>query len=99
MDTWEREETEWFLSLIEEGKMVHDVKPSFTMKEILPMISNQKLYFALFTRTFAGVQFTKTTNFSCKPMQHFHGQIPLLKNELERWDMGKFTVLFVAEGH
>lgn len=98
MDTWEREETEWFLSLIEEGKMVHDVKPSFTMKEILPMISNQKLYFALFTRTFAGVQFTKTTNFSCKPMQHFHGQIPLLKNELERWDMGKFTVLFVAEG-
>lgn len=98
MDAWEREETDWFLSLIEEGKMVHDVKPAFTMKEILAMIPQQKLYFALFTRTFAGVQFKKTTNFSCKPMQHFHGQIPLLKSELERWDMAKFTVLFVAEG-
>lgn len=98
MDAWEREESEWFVSLIEEGKMVHDVKPSFTMKEILAMLSQQKVYFALFTRTFSGVQFKKTTNFSCKPMQHFHGQIPLLKNELERWQLGKFTVLFIADG-
>lgn len=98
MDAWEREESEWFVSLIEEGKMVHDVKPSFSMKEILTMLPQQKLYFALFTRTFAGMQFKKVTNFSCKPMQHFHGQIPLLKTELERWQMGKFTVLFVADG-
>lgn len=98
MDAWEGEEAEWFLSLIEEGKMVHDVKPAFTMKEIIALLPQQKLYFALFSRTFAGVQFSKTTNFSCKPMQHFHGQIPLLKNEMERWDLGKYTVLFVAEG-
>ena len=31
-------------------------------------------------------------------MQHFHGQIPLLKSELERWQLGKFTVLFIADG-
>jgi len=98
MDAWEREESEWFMSLIEDGKMVHDVKPSFSMKEILVMLPQQKLYFALFTRTFAGIQFKKVTNFSCKPMQHFHAQIPLLKSELERWQMGKFTVLFVADG-
>ena len=97
-DAWEREEQEWFLSLIEEGKMVHDVKPSFTFKEILSMLKQQKIYFALFTRTFAGVQISKTVNFSCKPMQQFHGQIALLQNEVERWMHEKYTVIFMANG-
>ena len=96
MDAWEREEQEWFLSLLEEGKMVHDVKPSFSFKEILSMLKQQKIYFALFTRTFSGIQISKTVNFSCKPMQQFHGQIALLQNEIERWKHEKFTVLFMA---
>lgn len=96
MDAWEREEEEWFLSLIEEGKIVHDVKPAFSLKEILAMISQQKLFFSLFSRTFSGVTFKKTTNFSCKPMQQFHGQMALLQNEIERWQMGKFTILIIA---
>ncbi|RKQ14736.1 transcription-repair coupling factor [Ureibacillus endophyticus] len=98
MDAWEKEEEEWFISLIEEGKMVHDVKASFSFKEVLSMIDQQKLYFALFARTFSGITFNKTTNFSCKPMQQFHGQISLLQNEIERWNQEKFTVLFVADG-
>ena len=98
MEAWEREEQEWFLSLIEEGKMLHDVKPSYALKEVLAMTKQQKLFFALFARTFAGVRFQKTTNFSCKPMQQFHGQIALLQNELERWQLEKFTVLFTAYG-
>ncbi|MGX9132865.1 transcription-repair coupling factor [Rummeliibacillus sp. JY-2-4R] len=97
MDAWEKEESEWFLSLIEEGKMVHAVKPSYSLKEIMAMIHLPAIYFALFARTFAGIRFTKTTSFSCKPMQHFHGQMPLLKSEVERWEQGKFTVLFVTE--
>ncbi|WP_146550912.1 MULTISPECIES: transcription-repair coupling factor [Rummeliibacillus] len=97
MEAWEKEEKEWFLSLIEEGKMVHAVKPSFSLKEIIAMIHQPSIYFALFARTFSGLRFKKTTSFSCKPMQHFHGQMPLLKNEVERWQFGKFTVLFVTE--
>ncbi|MEO4055551.1 transcription-repair coupling factor [Solibacillus sp. CAU 1738] len=98
MDAWEREETEWFLSLIEEGQMLHEVKPSFKFKEVLAMIRQNKIYFALFSRTFANIRFSKTTNFSCKPMQQFHGQIALLQSELERWGHEKFTVLFTADG-
>lgn len=96
MEAWEREEQEWFVSLIEAGKMLHDVKPSYSWKEILAMIPQQKLFFALFTRTFAHIKFNKTTNFSCKPMQQFQGQIALIQNELERWKNEKFTVLFAA---
>lgn len=98
METWEREEEEWFLSLIEEGKMLHDVKPSFSFKEITAMLRQQKIYLALFSRTFAGIRFAKTMNISCKPMQQFHGQIALLQNEVARWEKEKFTVLFAANG-
>ena len=98
MDSWEREESEWFISLIEEGKMVHDIKPSFNLKEILAMIKQQKLYLALFTRSFAGVRFKNTINFSCKPMQQFHGQINLLQAEINRWKAEKYTVVFTANG-
>ena len=98
MEAWEREEQEWFVSLIEAGKMLHNVKPSFSYKEVLAMIPQQKLFLALFTRTFAHVKFDKTTNFSCKPMQQFQGQIALVQGELERWKNEKYTVVFTADG-
>nr|WP_106782163.1 transcription-repair coupling factor [Lysinibacillus timonensis] len=99
MDAWEKEEEEWFIALLEEGKIVHDVKPSFSFKEIIAMITQPKLYFALFTRTFSGIKISKTINFSCKPMQQFHGQMPLLQTEVERWNNEKFTVLFIGQGN
>ena len=98
MDTWEREEQEWFISLIEEGKMLHDVKLSYTFKEILLHVKQSKVFFALFARTFPNMRFTKTSNISCKPMQQFHGQIALLQNEVERWKYEKYTVIFAANG-
>lgn len=97
-DAWEKEEEEWFISLIEEGKMVHDVNPSLPFNEILANLKQQKIYFALFTRTFGKIRFDQTTSFSCKPMQQFHGQIGLLQNEIERWKSDQFTVLFLANG-
>ena len=98
MDTWEREEQEWFISLIEEGKMLHDVKISYSFKEVITNVKQPKVYLALFARTFPNIRFTKTTSISCKPMQQFHGQIALLQNEVERWKHEKYTVLFTANG-
>ncbi|MEK4484042.1 transcription-repair coupling factor [Psychrobacillus sp. FSL H8-0484] len=97
-ETLEREENDWFLSLLEEGKTVHNVKPSFNLKEILQMLPNEKLYFSLFSRTFSGITIKKNMSISCKPMQNFHGQIHLLKNEVERFLQGRFRVLILADG-
>ena len=98
MDAWEREEQEWFISLIEEGKMVHDVKVSFTFKEVMHRLRQTVVHFALFARQFQGMTFQKIENFVCKPMQQFQGQIPLFKQEVERWRAEGFTVLFLADG-
>lgn len=97
-DSLEREEKDWYVSMLEEGKTVHDVKLSYTMKEILGMLEQRKIYFSLFARTFSGFTFKKNVSFSCKPMQHFHGQMNVLKNEMERWTSGKFYIFILAEG-
>lgn len=96
-EAWDKEEKDWLLELIEVGKIVHTVKPSYNFKEIISNISQQKLFFTLFARSFPSIKFTKTHSFSCKPMQHFHGQMDVLKSEIERWKSGKFTVLFLTE--
>lgn len=97
MEAWDKEEKEWTLELIGEGKLVHSVKPSFTFKEIISNVNQKKLFFSLFARNFKGLKFTDIVNFSCKPMQHFHSQMALLKVEIERWKIEKFTVLFITE--
>lgn len=97
-DSLEREEKDWYVSLLEEGKTVHGIKLSFNFKEILGMLNQRKVYFSLFTRTFSGIPLKKTVAFSCKPMQHYHGQMSILKNEMERFDAGKFFVFILAEG-
>lgn len=98
IDSWRHEEDEWYMALIEDGKMVHDVKTSRTLHEMLADIKLPIIHLSLFARTFSGVTLQKTTNFACKPMQQFHGQMALLHAEIERWQAGKFTVLFVASG-
>ena len=97
MDAWEKEEKDWMLEMIEIGKMVHSVKPSFSFQEILANIPQQKVFFTLFTRGFTGIKFTETYSFSCKPMQHFHGQIDLLQSEINRWQASNFTVIFMTD--
>ncbi|WOV87627.1 transcription-repair coupling factor [Sporosarcina oncorhynchi] len=96
--TLEHEEKEWFLTLLEEGKIVHDAKISFSFDEMHKMLEQRKAYLALFVRTVPGIVLKKTVAFSCKPMQEFHGQMNLLANEMERWKQGKFNVFIVADG-
>lgn len=97
-ETLEKEENDWYLSLLEEGKTVHSVKPSYHLKEIIQMLSNYKVYLSLFSRTFSGIVIKKAMSISCKPMQNFHGQMHLLKNETERFAQGKFRVIILADG-
>lgn len=94
----EKDEEEWFFSLLEEGKIVHGAKLSFTFEEILQMQQQPTLYLSLFVRTVPGITIQKTRSISCKPMQQFHGQMDLLKNEIERWQQGKFNVFILVDG-
>ena len=98
LESLEAEEEQWFVSLLEEGKIVHSAKLSFTFDELNKMLNQQKLYLSLFIRTMPGIVVKKTITVSCKPMQQFHGQMHLLKNEMDRWREGRYNVFLIADG-
>ncbi|MBM7580653.1 transcription-repair coupling factor [Jeotgalibacillus terrae] len=94
-ETLENEEADWTVSLLEEGKMLHDIHVSHKLSELMAE-KRQKVYFSLFTRKIAHMNPKKVHSFSCKPMQSFHGQMHLLKAEIDRWKKGRFTVVMLA---
>ncbi|WP_342527487.1 transcription-repair coupling factor [Chryseomicrobium sp. FSL W7-1435] len=97
-ETLEREETDWFMSLLEEGLIVHKAKPATSLKAVMQSMKQKQIYYSLFARTFGGIPIKSTLSFSCKPMQEFHGQMHLLAGEMERWEQGNFRVIILAEG-
>ena len=48
LESLEKEEAEWFVSLLEEGQIVHNAKLSFTFEELDKMIYQQKIQYYLF---------------------------------------------------
>ena len=97
-ETLEREEGDWVVSLLEEGKFLQGVHLSYTFREVLTKLKQKTTFLSLFVRTFPMVSIKKSVTFSSKPMQSFHGQMHLLKAEMERWTLGKFQVFIVASG-
>ncbi|MGD7046459.1 transcription-repair coupling factor [Jeotgalibacillus proteolyticus] len=95
-ETLEKEEMDWYVSLLEEGKILHDVSVSHSLAQILAKSNLKKVYFSLFTRQIPIIHPKKIHTFSCKPMQSFHGQMHVLKAELERWKNSKYTVVLLA---
>ncbi|MNV94277.1 hypothetical protein D3C71_1890580 [compost metagenome] len=53
---------------------------------------------SLFLRQVAGIQPQNIVNFVCRVMQNFHGQMNLLKAEMERWKKNGSKVILLANG-
>ncbi|MBA4538426.1 transcription-repair coupling factor [Bacillus aquiflavi] len=95
-DTLNKEEAEWLTSLLSEGKIIHDVNLSHNFPILLQKASNPVLYLSLFLRHVPNTNPQNIINLSCKQMQNFHGQMHVLKTELERWKKGNYTVIFLG---
>ncbi len=97
IESLDKEEAEWKTSLLSEGKIVHDVEISHKLPELFLKSGRPILYFSLFLRSVPKVNPQNILNLSCKPMQNFHGQMHVLKTEMERWKKAGFTVIFLGE--
>ncbi|MDQ0216193.1 transcription-repair coupling factor (superfamily II helicase) [Oikeobacillus pervagus] len=95
-ESLDKEEAEWYTSLLEEGQIVHDLKVSHSLPTLFSEIKQPRIYLTLFLRHFAHTNPQNILNVSCKPMQNFHGQMNLLKTEIQRWQRGNYTVLFLG---
>jgi transcription-repair coupling factor (superfamily II helicase) len=95
-DSLEKEEAEWYTSLLGEGMIVHDVKISHQLSQLLHKQSHPIVYLSLFLRHVPNTNPQNIVNVSCKQMQSFHGQMNVLKSEIDRWKKGKFSVVLLG---
>ncbi|WP_027410136.1 transcription-repair coupling factor [Anoxybacteroides tepidamans] len=92
----DKEEAEWYTSLLSEGKIIHEVPISHSFSNLLQSCKKPILYLSLFLRHVPHTHPQNIVSISCKQMQNFHGQMALLKTELERWKKAKYAVIFLA---
>lgn len=92
----DKEEAEWYTSLLSEGKMIHGIPISHTFSDLLQTCKKPRVYLSLFLRHVPHTHPQNIVSISCKQMQNFHGQMPLLNTELERWKKAKYAVVFLA---
>lgn len=91
-ETLEREEEEWFYHLFEQLRIPQLRKVTYPLSEVMADWTGSTVYFSLFKRSISHVSLEENEAISCKPMQQFHGQMHLLKVEIDRWMTEGFTV-------
>ncbi|WP_028390515.1 transcription-repair coupling factor [Bacillus cihuensis] len=95
-DTLEKEEAEWYTSLLEAGQIVHDIQISHKLPELIAQSRQKLIYLSLFLRHVPHTNPQNILNFTCKQMQNFHGQMNVFKAEIERWKKGKYAVVILG---
>lgn len=92
----EREEAEWQTTLLSQGAIVSELQLSKRFEELVQKKSNPFIYLSLFLRHVAQTSPKNIINFNCKSVQNFHGQLNLLKSEVERWQKMNYKVVILA---
>ncbi|WP_127588068.1 transcription-repair coupling factor [Paenibacillus koleovorans] len=94
----DRDEAEWMTSLLGEGKSLPGFVLSKSYESLLHRTAYPTLYLSLFLRQVPQTQPQNIVNFMCRGMQSFHGQMNVLKSEMERWKKNGSHVIVLANG-
>ncbi|MDP4099182.1 transcription-repair coupling factor [Paenibacillus sp. P96] len=94
----ERDESEWNLHLLQNGKTLPQLMLSADSEQILYQRPFQTLFMSLFLRQVPHTQPQNILNFISRGMQDFHGQMNVLKSEMERWAKAGTRVIMLASG-
>ncbi|WJE15889.1 transcription-repair coupling factor [Halobacillus sp. ACCC02827] len=92
----DQEEAEWHQSLLEANQTVRDLNISFDWQDTWDKIEQPRLYMSVFMRHIPNTQPQNVVNISSRQMQQFHGQMNLLKNEMDRWEKQGYSVVILA---
>ena len=95
-DSLEKEEAEWYTAMLGEGEIIHDLRLSHDLHGLMQKKDFPILYMSLFLRHVANTSPQNIINMSCKQMQNFHGQMHLLKSEVDRWKKSHYAILFLG---
>ena len=92
----ERDEAEWTMHLLQQGKSLPGFVLSIPTEQALYPKKFQTLYMSLFVRQIPHTNPQNIVNFVCRSMQNFHGQMNVLKSEVERWRKNGSRIIMLA---
>lgn len=94
----ERDEAEWMTHMLQEGTSLPGYMLAKTGDQLLHHRPYPTIYLSLFLRQVPQTQPQNIVNFICRAMQNFHGQMNVLKSEMERWKKSDVRVYLLASG-
>ncbi|MBD8500680.1 transcription-repair coupling factor [Paenibacillus arenosi] len=94
----ERDEVEWNTHLLQHGKTMPALGLGKSSDDILTKRPFQTIFIALFLRQVPNTHPQNIVNVMCRSMQNFHGQMNVLKAEMERWKKSNANVIILANG-
>lgn len=92
----ERDESEWNLHLLQNGKSLPGLVLARETNQILQHRPFPTLFVQLFLRQVPHTQPQNIVNITTRTMQSFHGQMNVLKAEMERWRKHGSTIIMLA---
>ncbi|MGI8317326.1 transcription-repair coupling factor [Halobacillus mangrovi] len=92
----DQEEAEWHQSLLEANQMVRNLKISYDWHDTWAKMEHPRLYMSVFMRHIPNTHPQNIVNISSRQMQQFHGQMNLLKSEMDRWQKQNYSVIILA---
>ncbi|THF74486.1 transcription-repair coupling factor [Cohnella fermenti] len=92
----ERDEMEWTTHLLQQGKSLPGFVLALGAEQSLYPKAFQTVYLALFVRQIPHTQPQNIVSSVCRSMQNFHGQMNVLKTEMERWRKSGSHIVMLA---
>jgi len=92
----ERDEAEWTAHMLMQGQSLPGFAMAQNIDQSLYAKGRQIVYLSLFVRQIPHTQPQSIVNFVCRAMQNFHGQMNVLKAEMERWRRSGARILMMA---
>lgn len=92
----EREFQEWIANALLRGELLSGTVSDFDSSLIWKHERMPGLQFSTFARATGGHRFSGVLNITAKAMQNFHGQMNLLKSEVQRWQRSGMRLILLA---
>lgn len=93
---FEVENKEWFDGHVETERVLQPQSLGLKLSDLARDVTQASVITTTLQRGIGNLRQTSLTSVTVRPAQQFFGQMPLLKNDVSRWQKQGYTVVFLA---
>lgn len=91
----ETDEANWIVDKLSAHQIFSEQQFGLRFQDVLKRDHHAEIFFALFQKGMGNMRFDQLIEIKTRAMQQFFGQMPLLKQEINRWQASKQTVVMM----